>query len=334
LNLGAQLYWQFYKDPTLFERTDKIVTYPQYWAFLLTGAVAADVSSLGCHTDLWAPDKRDYSSLVDHMQLRDKLAAPENANKIIGTITPEICKLTGLPRHVPVACGIHDSNASLLPYLNTDADQYSVVSTGTWVIAMALNGLPIELDEALETFMNVDAFGRPVPSARFMGGREFELEKVNISSEYSDAEVQAVLDDQLMLLPAVEPMAGPFKGRLAEWQPYAPERGDPRRHIALSFYLALVTNSCLEAIGHVGKIVVEGPFARNELFLSMLKVASNSEVFLSSGQTGTSLGAALLFKKRKSNKPKTRHIIAPTWDVAAMRELAENWRYLSNSKMD
>ena len=27
--------------------------YPQYWAYRLTGVLANEVTSLGCHTDLW-----------------------------------------------------------------------------------------------------------------------------------------------------------------------------------------------------------------------------------------------------------------------------------------
>ena len=53
------------------------------------------------------------------------------------------------------------------------AKPFSVVSTGTWVIAMAVGGAAVELDPARDTLVNVNAFGEPVPSARFMGGREF-----------------------------------------------------------------------------------------------------------------------------------------------------------------
>nr|WP_199178698.1 hypothetical protein [Acidimangrovimonas sediminis] len=78
----------------------------------------------------------------------------------------------------PVNCGIHDSNASLLPYLKGHEAPFAVVSTGTWVIAMAIGGRMSRnignLDEARDTLVNVNALGAPVPSARFMGGREYE----------------------------------------------------------------------------------------------------------------------------------------------------------------
>lgn len=34
--------------------------YPQYWALRLTGIAANEVTSLGCHTDLWNPWTADF----------------------------------------------------------------------------------------------------------------------------------------------------------------------------------------------------------------------------------------------------------------------------------
>lgn len=93
----------------------------------------------------------------------------------MGSIFEEITAQTGLPPSVKVASGIHDSNASILPYLHTQKDPFCVVSTGTWVVSMAVGGQNIELSEENDTLYNVNALGQPLPSAQFMGGREFEL---------------------------------------------------------------------------------------------------------------------------------------------------------------
>ena len=76
---------------------------------------------------------------------------------------------------MPVFCGIHDSNASLLPHVLTRPAPFSVVSTGTWVVIMAIGARKVALDEARDTLINVNALGDPVPSARFMGGRAFAM---------------------------------------------------------------------------------------------------------------------------------------------------------------
>ena len=74
LNVGAQLFWQFRVNPGLRARVARIVTYPQYWAHRLTGIAAADVTSVGCHTDLWNPVARRPSRLVDRLAIAGKLA--------------------------------------------------------------------------------------------------------------------------------------------------------------------------------------------------------------------------------------------------------------------
>ncbi len=94
-----------------------------------------------------------------------------------------------------VYSGIHDSNASLLPHLKNYEPPFSVVSTGTWVIAMSIGGKQPELDPADDTLINVNAFGDPVMSARFMGGREYEMVIAISPVEPSDSEIEEVLRD-------------------------------------------------------------------------------------------------------------------------------------------
>ncbi|WP_428926810.1 FGGY-family carbohydrate kinase [Marinibacterium sp. SX1] len=292
LNIGAQLHWQFAQDAGLKDRTATILTYPQYWGFRLTGVAATDVTSLGCHTDLWAPGQGGFSSLVDRLGIAGKIAPARASGDVLGPVLPEIAQATGLAPGTPVHCGIHDSNASLLPHLMGHDTPFSVVSTGTWVIAMSVGGRPVTLDPALDTLINVNAFGQPVPSARFMGGREHDMIMGGAYPEPGAADIDAVLDGHVMLLPAVVPETGPFTGRQARWLPSEPQGG--QRAAALGFYLALVTARCLALIGHDGPIIVEGPFARNGCFRRMLAAATGGEVLAMKGATGTSQGAALL----------------------------------------
>jgi sugar (pentulose or hexulose) kinase len=169
LNLGAQLHYQKSTFPELFANVTAIVTYPQYWAWRLTGIAANEVTSLGCHTDLWNPRTGDYSALVDTLDLRDLMAPLRSAFDVLGPALPEIASEINLPADVPVYCGIHDSNASLLPHLIGREPPFSVVSTGTWVINFAVGGNLDHLDPARDVLANVDAYGRAVPSSRFMG---------------------------------------------------------------------------------------------------------------------------------------------------------------------
>ncbi len=294
LNLGGQLHWQLLTDPQLRDRVHHVVTYPQFWTYRLTGVLATDVTSLGCHTDLWNPFDGVFSSLPETLGIADKIAPPRKPGERLGPILPQVARQTGLPSQTPVYCGIHDSNASLLSHLVTRAPPFSVISTGTWVIAMGVGGKPVTLDPALDTLVNVNAHGDPVPSARFMGGREYDIALGGTPANPVTAQILEVLTQKTMLLPAVMPQTGPFAGSQARWHGTVPALGSGHRSAAVALYLALVTSRCLELIGHEGPVVVEGPFARNQAYLWMLAVTSSSPVIPMASTTGTSQGAALL----------------------------------------
>ncbi|KQZ82880.1 carbohydrate kinase [Mesorhizobium sp. Root157] len=292
LNLGAQLFWQSETYPEAFARVAKILTYPQYWSWRLTGIAASEVTSLGCHTDLWNPYRGDFSTLVDHMAWRRLFPPLKAARAPLGSILPELALSTGIGPSTPVQCGIHDSNASLLPHLLARQAPFSVVSTGTWVVSMAIGGRKTALEPARDTLVNVNAFGDPVPSARFMGGREFEVLSGGVSSTSSDEDLASVLDRKIMLLPSVQQGSGPFPTATAHWT----DRPSPgERNVAIAFYLAMMTATCLDLIGGDGSTVIEGPFAANQHYCDMLQAATERPVLPQSGQaTGTSIGAALL----------------------------------------
>ena len=299
LNLGAQLYWQAKTFPQEFERVRHILMYPQYWAFRLTGITASEATSLGCHTDLWNPLARTFSTLVTQSQLKtgvdwQPLFPPlRKASDILGPLKPELAELIGLPSPVPVHCGIHDSNASILPWLGLQEKSFAVVSTGTWVISMAIRGTRVALDPSRDTLINVNANGDPTPTARFMGGREFDR-MVEGAKSATPSEVRTVLNERVMLFPSLEKGSGPFQKTTASWaarEPAAPGE----RYAAASFYCSLMTATCLELIGADGPIIVEGPFAANELYLGMLAAACGRPVATGAGSvTGTAIGAAML----------------------------------------
>ncbi|MDX8444078.1 FGGY-family carbohydrate kinase [Mesorhizobium captivum] len=293
LNLGAQFFWQQKRFPAEFARAAAMLMYPQYWALRLTGVAANEVTSLGCHTDLWNPWTSDYSSLVDRMGWRRLMAPVRPAKDRLGPILPALAAQTGLDPRTPVFCGLHDSNASLLPHLLSDAPPFCVVSTGTWVVTMAVGGKKVELDPARDTLVNVNALGDPVPSARFMGGREFSLLTEGQSQGWSEDDVAAVLMRKALLLPSMQQGSGPFPHRAAEWR-NAERLSAGQRFAAISFYLALMTAACLDLIGGDGPTTVAGPFAQNRLFIRMLAAATGRPVVASETSTGTSIGAALL----------------------------------------
>lgn len=325
LNLGAQLFWQFRTFPELKARTRTILTYPQYWAFRLSGVAVNEVTSLGCHTDLWMPDEGRYSSLVEREGWTELMAPVARAADRLGPVLPEIAAATGLAANTPVICGIHDSNASLYAHLASREAPFAVVSTGTWVISMAVGGAKVTLDPARDTLVNVNAYGDPVPSARFMGGREFEQLIGDGPKEFAPADLDSVLARGAMLLPAVENQSGPFQGRKAAWTVDEARLSPAERYVTVAFYLALMTATGLDIVGAEGPVLVEGPFAENGAYLAMLAAVMGRPVEAVAG-TGTSIGAAMLVGGARSEDGKG--VMARPVNEGALRRYAESWRAL------
>ncbi|PSJ56593.1 FGGY-family carbohydrate kinase [Kumtagia ephedrae] len=323
LNVGAQFFWQSRAFPDAFARVSTILMYPQYWAFRLCGVAANEATSLGAHTDLWDPHRRDFSSMVDRLGWRKLMAPVRKAGDRLGMLRSGIAERIGFPEDTPVFCGIHDSNASLYPHLLARPAPFTVVSTGTWVIVMAVGGETKVLDPARDTLINVNAFRDPVPSARFMGGREFSLLLGDKPVTPDEADIARVLDTPMLLTPSTDQGSGPFQHRTAEWLPAeATEPGE--RFAAVSFYLAMMTATCLDLIGAQGDTVVEGPFGQNRCFARMLATASGRPVVVSKGSTGTSIGAALLCARETPSGLATGDtVIAPE---PAWSTYAERWR--------
>ncbi|QJE01954.1 L-fuculose kinase [Massilia forsythiae] len=300
LNLGRQLAWLQQAFPHDVARARHILMYPQYWAWRLCGAAAGEATSLGCHTDLWNPYTQRYSSLVERMGWQRLLPPLAPAWASLGTLRAEVADATGLPRACQVLCGIHDSNASLLRYLDQDgADMPStaprtVLSTGTWIIAAAF-GMPLDgLREDADMLANTNALGRPVACMRFMGGREFgELAGADPETCALD-DIERVVAQGTLALPCFAATGGPFAGRAGRIDGPAPL--DARERYALAtLYTVLVTDYCLDALGAAGPVAVEGSFTANPWFGPVLAALRPGQpVSYSDDASGTTCGGWML----------------------------------------
>jgi sugar (pentulose or hexulose) kinase len=323
LNLGAQIFWQSQVYAQRFAEVSAILTYPQYWAWRLTGVMASEVTSLGCHTDLWAPQAGAFSSMVAERGWSELFPAVKPANSVLGPILPEIAEAAGLPADTPVTCGIHDSNASLLPHLGAHETPFTILSTGTWVIAMTVGGDTNHLDQARDSLANVDAFGRAVPTARFMGGREFDMLAPG-AVEPSEAEIANVINGDVQALPSFMEGVGPFPQAVGRWTHGPAHLSGGERTAAVSLYLALVTRACLDLAGVGKQIVIEGPLARNGLFGRALATLSGVPVTASGDATGTSLGASMLFGGQHGAA--APGLVREPLDIAGFDAYCARWR--------
>ncbi len=295
LLLGRQFFWQARRFAQDFARVTDILPNAQYWAWRLSGVKAAEVTTIGCHAGLWRPAERRFSDLAEREGWAARMPPMRHAWDTLGPLRPALVAATGLNPDCRVVCGGHDSNLSFLAHRATRTPPFTVISTGTWTIVMASGAELSRLDPARDMLANVDVFTDPVPTARFMGGREFAL----VAGDAAGA--KATLDDAARVIaagtlvrPAFAPESGPFAGQRGAI--LGPPPASPAERVALaSLYLALVVDTMLDLLGAHAPYVVEGPSAGDAVFLAALAaLRPGGSVVASEDGTGTGAGALAL----------------------------------------
>jgi sugar (pentulose or hexulose) kinase len=246
---------------------------------------------------------------------------------VLGTLSPALASRWGLSPDLVIALGIHDSNASLLPYLAKQGDRDFVLdSTGTWCVVMhpqkAYGFKPEDLGKVV--FFNQSALGGPIKTAVFTGGLEFEAWSTLIDGEGKvakqppfDPEVyrRLVARGSIFILPEIVQGSGQFPASRArvieegkEFTFESIKAGGPRpalfsrreeAYAALNLSLALQTGVALDRAGLVEgtDVFVEGGFRKNEDYVALLQaLAPASRVALTGIAEATSLGAAMTAK--------------------------------------
>ncbi len=73
------------RDPEGFAGAT-LMPYAQYWAWLLSGAAVSEVTSLGCHSDLWNPAEARFSPLAERRGWAAQFAPLVKAGDVVGTL--------------------------------------------------------------------------------------------------------------------------------------------------------------------------------------------------------------------------------------------------------
>jgi sugar (pentulose or hexulose) kinase len=292
---GKHIVWREMRDPTLAARTHCILTYAQFWTWRMSGVRVSEVSSLGCHTHLWSPARNDFSSLVSARGWRLKLPPLELAGAIVGTITLGL--LDGSSIEVAVHNGVHDSNASLVHYRKAVPGAMTLLSTGTWVIVMNPSCPLDALDPARDMLANVSVNHEPIPTARFMGGREFDAIRSGTPFEVTIDRVADVIERGVFALPSFAD-GGPFpgeRGAFVDRVGVSVEVAEADRMPLAVLYVASMMNVTLDLLLSDGPIVLDGGLARVALIPSLLAALRvEQRVLVGDHAEGTACGAAAL----------------------------------------
>jgi len=201
-------------------------------------------------------------------------------------------------------------------------------------VAMRLATDPLAMDmlpEARDTLVNVDAYGQPVPSARFMGGREIETvieldtRRVDIKPDQPrllDA-VPALLERGTMMMPTLAPGFGPFPQGHSGWLDAPAEWAGTwySRRAAICLYAALVADTALDLIGSKERLLIEGRFAEAEVFVRALAaLRPDTQVFVANAHNDVSFGALRLVNPQLTPQGDLRRVEPLPGDLAAYRD--------------
>jgi sugar (pentulose or hexulose) kinase len=305
LTHGLQLYWQAQAFPQAFAHVQTVVPWIQYVAYLLSGKLVTEISSMSCQSQLMNVQNNTLSSLV-HGQGWDRFFPPlAKAWDVIGSLKPEFrgTNFRGLGH---VLAGVHDSNANYLRYLAGGQEKFTLLSTGTWIIGFDTQALVGTLNREKDMVSNTDVFGNLVACCRFFGGKEFEVLGEGTSGDVASLQaVRKLIAQATMALPSFSDGGGPVphvggKGKILGPKPVAAEE----KASLASLYCALMVSESLGAIGSRHDIIVDGPFSKNMIFLQILAALRVGQKVLASDlRDGTTAGAACLGLMRDEKLP-------------------------------
>lgn len=317
LNSGMQLYRIKYEKPELFARIKYALHLPQYLSYLISGEVYTDITSIGCHTNLWDFSANNYHEWVEKEGLVEKLAPIVSSDHVIPAAFPG--------NNYAVGPGFHDSSAALVPYLVNFHEPFILLSTGTWCISLnPFNATPLtaeELENDCLCYLQYE--GKPVKASRLFAGYEHEQQVKRIAAHfgtdviaYRTVDFDAAMIDEIRMMNKEEASVGASEGLKESSfgkRDLNNYRSDILAYHQLIFDLVreqyISTDRVLKGT-EVKRIFVDGGFSKNVIFMNLLAAAfPELEVFAAYMAQATAVGAALAIHKSWNTKPLPNDII-------------------------
>ena len=302
LNSGMQLYRIKEERPELFKKIKHALHLPQYLSYLISGIPCTDITSIGCHTNLWDFTKNDYHQWVSQEGILEKLPPVLPGNEVLPASFPG--------RNYAVGIGLHDSSAALIPYLVNFQEPFILLSTGTWCISLnPFNQTPLtnnELDNDCLCYMTYE--GRPVKASRLFAGNEHEQQVKRIAEYFNQSPVRyrSVAYDAgiISLLQKHNPLqSGPVNLKVSGFQQrdLSQFKTDKEAYhqLILDIMRQQFFSTNLVLAGSAAKrIFVDGGFSKNAIYMNLLALFfPQVEVFSASMAQATAVGTALSIHK-------------------------------------
>ncbi len=315
LNIGQQIYYLYKRKQKLIKKTKYILNYPQYIVWKLTSSFSSEISYVGCHTHLWDFKRNKLSSFVKKIKLEKKFPQIRKAWDTIGR------KQIG-ESNLKIINGVHDSNASYLYFKNSDIKNFTLVSTGTWYIIFNQKTPLKNLNPSLDMLANIDVFGKPVPTMRFMGGREYDYLMGVFKISNKTRAIKNFSFHDYLIYPSYASGGGfsinkiniSFYERLNKGQIY----------YLICLYISFVINFCLNQMKSSNTIILDGPITKNITIMKILSSLRKKQIVLKNKrEIGTTLGATNLFNIKKKNKLQT--VVIKKYQNRSIQAIYKNW---------
>jgi L-fuculokinase len=309
LNSGMQLYRLKYEKPEVFAKIKYALHLPQYLSFILTGNIGADITSIGCHTNLWDFQKNKYHSWVKKEALETKLAPIMNSDALAGYINGNIS----------AGIGLHDSSAALIPYLISFNDPFLLLSTGTWCITFnPFNHKPLSDVELKQDCLCYLSFkGNPVKASRLFAGYEHEQQIKKLAEHFNKPlDYYKTVQFDLKLYNNLKPVNSFSKKNMNDAMIGKSDFGKRDLKGFTSYeeaYHQFITDIIAQQVRSVNlvledhsvkRLFVDGGFSKNPIYMYLLARAFRGmEVYSASLPQASALGAALAIHKYWNSKP-------------------------------
>lgn len=309
LNAGLQLYRMKYEHPALYAHIEWSLHLPQFISFLFTRRCYSDITSIGCHTQLWDFTRNTYHPWVVSEGLHQKLPPLFSDEQTI--------PCTVFQREVEVGIGMHDSSAALIPYLLAFTEPFVLISTGTWCISLnPFNTLPLTAEELNQDCLcYMEYHGKPVKASRLFAGDEHEQQVQRLAAyfkvpadTYKSVCFDVALMDTLQLLPPAQsiPENGLLRSGFSKRDLQLFVSYEQAYHCLISDILKQQQQSTRLVIQDtpVHRIFVDGGFSKNAVYMYCLAAAfPGMEVYAASVAQATAAGAALAIHAKWNRQP-------------------------------
>jgi sugar (pentulose or hexulose) kinase len=297
LNSGMQLYRIKYEHPEMYNRIRYALHLPQYLSYLITGKPFAEITSIGCHTNLWHFQNNDYHEWVRREGIIHKF--PD--------LAPSDMLVHPAALSFSVGVGLHDSSSALIPYLVCFDEPFVLISTGTWAISLnPFNTAPLTREELeCDCLCYLQYRGTPVKASRLFAGHNHDEQVERIAAHFNqdksryfnmafDKAAMEKIDVMTELKAGAKSVLAKLKFASRDLSQF---EDDIVAYHQLVFDLVVqqyVSTQLVLRGTSVQKLFVDGGFSNNDVYMNLLAAFfSGMQVYASSIPQATAIGAAL-----------------------------------------